>query len=106
MPLRSKIKIIKAIIRPNLTYASPVWSGCLDSTHLLLQRVQNKTLRIAARVSTFTRTADLHRELGIEMLDENLLKMNRKLYDVLGQNDNPLIQKLSNITENPFDTYS
>ncbi|MGH0171458.1 UNVERIFIED_CONTAM: hypothetical protein FKN15_067319 [Acipenser sinensis] len=98
MPLRSKIKITKAIIRPTLTYASPVWSGCWDSTCLLLQRVQNKALQIAARVSTFTRTADLHRQLGIEMLGEHLLKLNIKFSDALGQNDNPLIP-------NPFDQY-
>ncbi|MEE6528832.1 hypothetical protein FKM82_017585 [Ascaphus truei] len=88
-----------------MTYASPVWSGCHQRLRSSHQKLQNKALRIASNAPLPTRIADLHRELGIEMLDEHLKKLNEKFYKELDQNSNPLIKKLAAISANPFDRY-
>ncbi|KAJ1128767.1 hypothetical protein NDU88_007142 [Pleurodeles waltl] len=105
MPTRSKVHAVNAIIRPIMTYASPVWSGCKPEYRKPLQTLQNKALRIAIGASCFARTADLHRDLGIEMLDDHLRKLNVKLYKGLNQKENPLSKKLADFSANPFDRY-
>ncbi|KAJ1088914.1 hypothetical protein NDU88_002068 [Pleurodeles waltl] len=101
--MRSKVCTINATIQPTMTYASPVWSGCKSEYWKPMQPLQNKALRIAADAPCFARKADLHRDLGIEMLDDHLRKLNEKFYKVLGQKENPLIKKLADISANSFD---
>ncbi|KAJ1189903.1 hypothetical protein NDU88_006645 [Pleurodeles waltl] len=88
-----------------MTYASPVWSSCKPENRKPLQTLQNKALRIATGAPCFSRTADLHRDLGVEMLDDHLRKFNVKLYKGLDQKETPLIKKLADISANPFDRY-
>ncbi|KAJ1120327.1 hypothetical protein NDU88_008500 [Pleurodeles waltl] len=105
MPMQSKVCAITAIIRPTMTYASPVWSGCRPQYRKDLQRLQSKALRIAAGAPIFARTADLHKDLSVEMLDDHLRKLNEAFYKGLDQKENPLIRKLADISANPFDRY-
>ncbi|KAJ1127276.1 hypothetical protein NDU88_005679 [Pleurodeles waltl] len=105
MPMQSKVRAITAIIRPTMTYASPVWSGCCPQYRKDLQRLQSKALRITAGAPIFARTADLHRDLSVEMLDDHLRKLNEAFYKGLDQKENPLIRKLADISANPFDRY-
>ncbi|KAJ1139298.1 hypothetical protein NDU88_005673 [Pleurodeles waltl] len=88
-----------------MTYASPMWSGCKLRYRKALQTLQNRALRIAAGAPCFARTVDLHRDLGIEMLDDHLRTLNVEFYKGLDQKENPLIKKLSDISANPFDHY-
>ncbi|KAJ1167190.1 hypothetical protein NDU88_007583 [Pleurodeles waltl] len=78
MSMRSIVRAINAIIQPTMTYASPVWIGCKPEYRKPLQTLQNKALRIATGAPCFARTADLHRDLGVEMLDDHLRKLNGK----------------------------
>ncbi|KAJ1088680.1 hypothetical protein NDU88_001836 [Pleurodeles waltl] len=105
MPMRSKVRAVNTIIQPTMTYASPVWSGCKQEYRKPLQILQNKALRIASGAPCFARTADLHRDLGVEMLDDHLRKLNVKFYQGLDQKENPLIKKLADISANLFDHY-
>ncbi|KAJ1171436.1 hypothetical protein NDU88_003298 [Pleurodeles waltl] len=98
MSMLSKVCAVKAIIRPTMTYASPVWSSCEPENQI-------KALRIATGAACFARTADLHRDLGMEMLDDHLCKLNVKFNKGLDQKENPLIKKLADISANPFDRY-
>ncbi|KAJ1140040.1 hypothetical protein NDU88_006401 [Pleurodeles waltl] len=79
--------------------------GCKPEYWKPLQTLQNKALRIATGALCFARTADLHRDLGVEMLDDHLRKLNMKFYKGLDQKENPLIKKLADISANPFDRY-
>ncbi|KAJ1116771.1 hypothetical protein NDU88_004977 [Pleurodeles waltl] len=101
----SKVCAVKAIIRPTITYASPVWSSCEPEYRKPLQTLQNKALWIATGAPCFTITADLHGDLGAEMFDNPLRKLNVKFYKVLYQKENPLIKKLGDISANPLDRY-
>ncbi|KAJ1108649.1 hypothetical protein NDU88_006025 [Pleurodeles waltl] len=78
--MRSKVRAINTTIRPTMTYASPVWSGCKPEYRKPLQTLQNNALWIATGAPCFARTADLHRDLSFEMLDDHLRKLNVKFY--------------------------
>ncbi|KAJ1181221.1 hypothetical protein NDU88_006431 [Pleurodeles waltl] len=101
MTMRSKVHPVNAIIRPTMTDALTVWSGCKPEYQKPLQTLQKKALRIATSAPYFARTADLHRDLGVEMLDDHLRKLNVKFYKGLDQKENPLIRKLADISPNP-----
>ncbi|KAJ1178987.1 hypothetical protein NDU88_004226 [Pleurodeles waltl] len=53
MPMLSKVDEVTAMIRPTMTYASPVWSGCKPEYQKPLQTLQNKVLRIATGAPCF-----------------------------------------------------
>ncbi|KAJ1183820.1 hypothetical protein NDU88_000634 [Pleurodeles waltl] len=78
--------------------------GCVAKLAMRPQQ-QNKALRTAAGGPCFTRTADLHRDPGIEMLAERLRKLNKKSCKGLDQKENLLIKYLADISSNPFDHY-
>ncbi|KAJ1148762.1 hypothetical protein NDU88_001588 [Pleurodeles waltl] len=105
VPIRSKVCAINKIIQPTMTYASLVWSVCKPEYGKPLQTLQNKALRIATGAPCFARTAHLHRDLDVEMLDDHLRKLNVKFYKRQDQKENLLIRKLADISAHPFDRY-
>ncbi|KFM60065.1 putative RNA-directed DNA polymerase from transposon X-element, partial [Stegodyphus mimosarum] len=70
LSLDNKILLYKAMLRPIMTYASPVW-GYVCHTHLnKLQVQQNAFLRQATRCRWFIRNEALHRELNVPTLND------------------------------------
>lgn len=95
MPMNSKLQIIRGIIVPGLTYASPVWSGCRSAQLKQLQTVQNRALKIALRVPTYTRTKFVHRILRQQYIVETIYHLNQGFYKTLEKgHPNPLIAAL------------
>lgn len=106
MPLASKAQIVFAIIVPSLTYACPVWSGCAPTTRAILQRVQNRALRIALREPLYTRTLAIHRTMDFPYVNESLRRQNQAFYEKIKEGHaNPLIDALSGMTDSPHDRY-
>ena len=64
--LSSKNKLImyKTLIRPLITYGSPVWSSISDTQFRRIQVVQNKCLRIALNAHPRISTMRLHQRSG------------------------------------------
>lgn len=64
----NKLRIYKAIIRPIITYASPVWLGAA-STHIKkLQVLQNKCLKMAFNLHWRHPTAELHEKSDFPLI--------------------------------------
>lgn len=60
----------KALIRPIITYASPVWGLSISkSKRDKIQVLQNKVLRLAVNAPWFVRNTQIHRELGMDTMD-------------------------------------
>jgi hypothetical protein len=51
-----------SLIRPIITYSSPVWFGTSNTNFNILQRLQNKILRISLNAPRFTQNTQIHRE--------------------------------------------
>ena len=108
MPLHLKVHLYKAAVRPVMTYASPIWSTALATrtTGKALQTVQNRALKMATGAPVFARTAILHRDLGVDLLNAHILQLNQSFYATLESNSNPLISKQRDFIAQPWDKYA
>jgi endonuclease/exonuclease/phosphatase family metal-dependent hydrolase len=108
MPLHTKVQLYKMTIRPVMTYATPTWSSALKQPRAMktMQTIQNRALKISAGLPMYARTVSLHRDLGVEMLRDHVLKLNKNFYEKLEDNPNPLISEQRNFKENPWDRYN
>ena len=70
-----KLLLFKAIFRPAICYASPVWSMCAATHILKLQRFQNKVLKMMLGVPIQTPTLEVHELTGVELLRDFLARM-------------------------------
>ena len=80
MPMESKLQLIRAIIVPSLIYASPIWSCCQPFLIKKLQSVQNRAMRAALGVPSYTRTASIHYQLGQKYLHTVMQEQNENFY--------------------------
>ncbi|XP_077299926.1 ADP ribosylation factor-like 2 isoform X2 [Arctopsyche grandis] len=109
LSLKNKCLLYKSIIRPQITYASPVWAHTTISNRsiLRLQTVQNKFLRAAGNYDWYTRNTIIHNDLNIDYHDKHVHKLAVNYFKSLGKVDNPLINSLSKtkliINQRPID---
>lgn len=65
LTIDNKLLIYKAIIKPTWSYGAQLW-GCAKTTNIkIIQRCQNKVLRIITNAPWFVRNDDLHRDLNV-----------------------------------------
>jgi Reverse transcriptase (RNA-dependent DNA polymerase)/Endonuclease-reverse transcriptase len=100
----TKARVYNTIVRPSLTYASPIWGGCSD-THLeRLQRLQNRALKAALSLPRFARTADIHRQLNQELLRDYMRRLNQAYILKTTHHSNPLLEA-SILLPSPWDRF-
>ena len=68
--LRSKVIIYKAIIKPILTYGIQLWGCAKRSNKEIVQRSQNKFLRVICNAYMFTTNEDIHHDLEIPLIQD------------------------------------
>ena len=96
--LRNKLILFKAIIRPTMMYAAPVWSSTYITNIKKLQVIQNKALRMITNAKPRARNINIHTLCNIEeikthlyTLTENFFKHqinNLKLLENIGKYNN------------------
>jgi hypothetical protein len=69
LSLENKRRIYNVIIKPAWTYGIQLWGTAAMSNRLIIQRVQNKALRIIAKAPWYVTNAALHRDLRIDTID-------------------------------------
>jgi hypothetical protein len=62
--------LYKSLIRPIITYSSPVWFGTSSTNFNKLRRLQNKILRISFNAPRFTRNTQIHWETNTPTLKD------------------------------------
>ena len=73
LPLRTKLQLYKAYVRPHLTYASPAWYALLSPRQQKnVQVVQNLALRRVTQAPYCVKNSTLHRDLRMESLEEHV----------------------------------
>lgn len=77
---KNKLRIYTSLIRPCLTYASPVWSSTCNTNYLSLQVLQNKALKIAFNTPWYTNLQKLHFKINLPLLKNFILKNAQKFY--------------------------
>ena len=66
LTLRNKRLLYIAILRPVWTYAIQLWGCTADSNYLIIQRFQNKVLRIMTGAPWYISNEQLHRGLNVD----------------------------------------
>lgn len=74
----NKLMLYKQILKPIWTYGIQLW-GCTKPTNLnIIQRFQNKVLRDIVNAPWYVRNSDLHRDLAVETVANEVCKAARK----------------------------
>lgn len=78
LPIHSKVMIYNQIIKPIWLYGIQLW-GCTKQTNIrIIQRFQNKVLRNMVNAPWYIRSQDIHRDLGIPMVADEIKKFASK----------------------------
>ena len=93
LPLRSKLLLYKAYIRPMMTYTSSAWAFITKSKLNRLQVVQNRALRIIGGHDRYTHTEKMHFDHKIPMLKSYNKTLAFKLYASAKTSNNRYIRK-------------
>lgn len=95
LPLEDKLNVYKAMVRPRLSYGVPVWWGRAAKSNLaLLERVENKTLRLIANPPPGINNDIIRVGLDMSWLREFLESSVKKFYLKCSSNENVHIANL------------
>jgi hypothetical protein len=78
LTVHNKIMLYKQVLKPVWAYGIQLW-GCASKSNIeVIQRFQNKVLRNIVNAPWYVRNSDLHRDLGVEMVAEEIKKFGQK----------------------------
>lgn len=84
----NKLLIYKQVIKPIWTYGIPLW-GCTKRKHIeKIQKLQNKILRSMVNAPWFVRNKDLHRDLKINTVYDEVVLQAQKHASKLQSHEN------------------
>ncbi|GFT53705.1 RNA-directed DNA polymerase from mobile element jockey [Trichonephila clavipes] len=92
LSLENKVILYKQVLRPIITYASPVW-GAAAATHMKkIQVIQNKILRLITNAPWYVRNDVIHFDLHMEPISSYITKLARNVFRSIKNHDNPIIR--------------
>lgn len=95
LSLHNKLLIYKQVLKPVWTYGLQLWGCTKKSNRNILQTFENKVLRTIVSAPWYVRNEDIHRDLGIPSVVEEITKFARKHKDrVHGHCNRTVIQLL------------
>lgn len=101
--VQTKVQIYRAVIRPTMTYACPVYNNCAKLHFNKLQIQQNKVLRLVLNAERFTSNDNLHKEAKMPTIREYVDKITNNFYNKAKSHNNHLITALGNYNVDSFD---
>jgi hypothetical protein len=90
----TKIHAYRAVVRPILTYACPIFANCAECHFRKLQIQQNKILRMALNADFFTKNIEIHKKTNIPTVREFVDKISSNFYTRAKSHKNPLVSTL------------
>ena len=96
--LKNKNLLYKSVIRPILTYASPIWYTAANCHLKKLQIIQNKCLKIINNKYWRYPTYMLHQETGYEKIIEFITRLNNNYFTKIESSPYPLIRECRQLT--------
>ena len=75
LSLTNKLLIYKAILKPIWTYGIPLWGTASQSNIEILQRLQNKILRMVTNAPWYVPNHVLHSDLQIPTIREEITRL-------------------------------
>ncbi|GBL81198.1 hypothetical protein AVEN_143539-1 [Araneus ventricosus] len=95
LSLRYKLLLYKALLRPVISYTSPVW-GAAAKTHIqTLETLQNSTLRMITDAPWFIRNKNILHNLKVPTIKDFFSKLATNFFNQIDNHTNPAIRCLS-----------
>ena len=79
LSIYNKLLLYKQVLKPVWTYGVQLWGCTKRSNRDILQSFQNKVLRIIVNAPWYIRNNDIHRDLGVATVDDEITNFARKL---------------------------
>ncbi|GFW44354.1 RNA-directed DNA polymerase from mobile element jockey [Trichonephila clavipes] len=98
----NKLLIYTLILKPLLTYASPIWAHAARSNINLIESSQNVILRQILDAHWYMRNADIRSALKILTIRQSIRKLAVNFFSNIDGHENPSIQEISHY---PHTTY-
>lgn len=95
---KNKNLIFKAVIRPSLTFACPLWYKAAKTHIKKLQIIQNKCLKIINNLRWRYPTDLLHSRSGYEKIHDFMYRLSQNYYNANAQSTYPLIRACREIS--------
>lgn len=95
----NKLKIYKTILKPVWTYGLQLWGTTSESNIAILQRFQSKTLRIIVNAPWFITNNQLHRDLKMPKVKDEISKISSRYLERLSNHSNVLAISLLDETD-------
>lgn len=92
--MNNKLLLYKTILKPIWLYCIQIWGAASTSNINIIQRFQNKVLRIIVSAPRYVPTHLLHRDLSIPTVMEEINKYSKKYHQRLQHHPNQLATEL------------
>ena len=92
--IKNKLAVYKQIIRPVMTYGSPVWSSCANTHKNKLQIFENKTLKMILNLPIRTPSIQVYKEANIVNFKNHIQNLNIRFKDKTMLSEYELINTL------------
>ncbi|GBO36267.1 hypothetical protein AVEN_106204-1 [Araneus ventricosus] len=94
LSLRYKLLLCKALLRPVISYASPVW-GAAAKTHIQkLETLQNSTLRMITDAPWFIRNKNILHDLKVLTINDFFSKLAINFFNQIDNHTSPAIRSI------------
>lgn len=90
LSLRNKLILYKTILKPIWTYGIQLWGTSSYSNIDIIQKYQSKTLRLIAQAPWFVRNKNIHNDLDISNVKEEIKKYSMNYLNRLSSHENIL----------------
>lgn len=94
LPLEYKVLLYKAMLKPIWTYGIEMWGTATPSNIEKLQRVQSKALRIITGAPWYIKNANIHRDICIPRVADEIVRLSKKYLQKLEDHPNKLARNL------------
>ena len=98
LSIHNKLILYNQILKPIWTYGAQLWGCTKESNIKIIQTFQNKVLRCIVNAPWYIRNKDIHRDLKIPMVAEEIHKFAAKHRQRLQNHQNQLMPQLLEYT--------
>ena len=99
LSLENKVLLYKAILKPVWTYGIQLWGTSSNSNIEILQRCQSKTLRLMLNAPWYITNNNIHKDLSIPKVIEEVRSISSKYLERLSNHTNLLAISLLDDSE-------
>jgi len=101
LSIENKLLSYEAILKPIWTYSVQLWNTASDSNMEIIQRFQNKYLRIIVNAPWYVSDDTLHHDLNVPYVRDEIKKFSQRYADRLEKHPNVLAIDLMSDAETP-----